>query len=81
MSILKWNIKRIGIILVKIVLINIIYFIKKKICFFVYDSKFNNKFYKILMFMINLIFDIKFEIFEKKVFIWIFNGFFLIYRK
>lgn len=80
MSILKWNIKRIGIILVKIVLINIIYFIKK-ICFFVYDSKFNNKFYKILMLMINLIFDIKFEIFEKKVFIWIFNGFFLIYRK
>lgn len=65
LSILKWNIKRIGIILVKIVLINIIYFIKK-ICFFVYDSKFNNKFYKILMLMINLIFDIKFEIFEKK---------------
>lgn len=41
-------------------------FYQKKTCFLAHDSKFNNKFYKILTLMINSIFDIKFEIPEKK---------------
>lgn len=37
-------------------------FYQQKTCFLAHDSKFNNKFYKILTFMINSIFDTKFEI-------------------
>lgn len=55
LSILKWNIKRTGTTLAKIASINTIHFTKKKTCFLAHDSKFNNKFYEILTFMINSI--------------------------